>query len=193
MNRLWTLLRDLGALREGHFELPGTGHVDTYFDCPRLFQYPHLTEQAAAMLFDKVADAAADFVFTPSASSLPLAFELSRLGRKQFVLHERPFEDAGFRFPAGSSILVVEDVVVSGRSLDLARAWCEHRGATVERFAVLVDRRPPEDDLHAGLPVASVIRHPVRAWADSATCPMCREGVPLVTIAPNYPRRVVGS
>ena len=136
-------------------------------------------------------DSTADLVSTPSVSSLTLAFEVSRLGRKQFVLHENPFEDESFRFPEGSRILVVEDVVVSGRSLDLARSWCEARGATVDQYAVLVDRRADGAGDHGGVPLVAVIRHPVTVWPDAETCPLCLAGSTPEVIAPNYPKRVV--
>lgn len=183
------LLAETGAYREGHFLLPNGRHVLSYYNCEKLFQYPALASRVADHLFERVREVEADFVFTPSISSLVLAFEISRRAAYQFVLHALPFTDPSYRFPPGTRLLVVEDVVVAGRSLEHARRWCRQRGGDISAYAVLVDRTPQSAADFAGAALHSVLRDPVEIYS-TEDCPACRDGVPVVAVEPNYPQRV---
>ncbi|HKI58834.1 MAG TPA: hypothetical protein VKA00_06445 [Trueperaceae bacterium] len=184
-SELRPLLGETGAYREGHFEIAEGQHVLSYYSCERLFQYPALASRAADALYRAVSGVDADFVFTPSISALTLAFELARRTSWQFAVHALPFTSSSYRFPEGTRVLVVEDVVVSGRSLAHARAWCGERGAEVAAYGVLVDRRPEEGDL-GGIRLIAGLRDPVRVFVPDA-CPACRDAVPLVRVERNYP------
>lgn len=180
------LLGETGAYREGHFEIAEDRHVLSYYSCERLFQYPRLASRAADALYRAVSGVAADFVFAPSISALTLAFELARRTSWQFAVHALPFTSGDYRFPEGTRVLVVEDVVVSGRSLRHARAWCAERGAAVAAYAVLVDRRPEATEAFEGVPLIAGLRDPVKVFAPAA-CPACGDAVPLVAVERNYP------
>lgn len=182
------LLGETGAYREGHFEIAEAQHVLSYYSCERLFQYPALASRAAENLYRAVADVDADFVFAPSISALTLGFELARRSDWQFAVHALPFTSADYSFPPGTRVLVVEDVVVSGRSLAHAERWCVERGAQVAAFAVLVDRRPLEAGDFHGLPLIAGLRDAVHVYAPGA-CPACRDAVPLERVERNYPER----
>ena len=185
---LRVLLAETGAYREGHFEVAPSQHVLSYFNCERLFQYPTLASRAAAYLVDRSASVRADMVFTPSISAQVLAFEVARRMDLQFISNALPFTDDGFSFEPGTRVLVVEDVVVSGRSLEHARTWLEQRGAEVAAYAVLVDRRPITDPASGALAVRSVLVDPVQVY-DPARCPACRDELPVSAVHPNYPER----
>lgn len=182
------LLGETGAYREGHFEVSPSQHVLSYFNCERLFQYPTLASRAAAYLVDSVTSVGSDMVFTPSISAQVLAFEVARRMDLQYISHALPFTDDGFAFEPGTRVLVVEDVVVSGRSLRHAKAWLEQRGANVTAYAVLVDRRPLTDPGAGALSVRSVLVDPVQVY-DPSVCPACRDGLPVSAVQPNYPER----
>lgn len=182
------LLGETGAYREGHFEIAERQHVLSYYQCERLFQYPALASRAAELLFGVLGDVDATFVFAPSISALPLGFELARRTTWQFAVHALPFTLSTYRFPPGTSVLVVEDVVVSGRSLRHAREWCRARGADVAGYAVLVDRRSDGDEDFEGLRLWAGLRDPVRTY-EPAACPACRDDVPFDPVDPNYPER----
>ena len=188
-SELRDLLGETGAYREGHFEIAPDQHVLSYFHCERLFQYPALASRAADLLFDALDGVDATFVFAPSISALPLGFELARRTTWQFAVHALPFTLATYRFPPRTRVLVVEDVVVSGRSLRHASDWCRERGAEVAGYAVLVDRRSQGGVDFDGLGLWSGLRDPVRILTPDA-CPACRDGIPLEPVDPNYPERL---
>lgn len=186
--RLRNLLGETGAYREGHFEIAPGQHVLSYYSCERLFQYPALASRAAEVLSRAIEGVDASFVFSPSISALALGFELARRTPWQFAVHALPFTSPDYRFPEGTRVLVVEDVVVSGRSLRHARAWCTQRGADVAGYAVLVDRRPEADGTFDGQPLLAGMRDPVRVFPPEH-CPACHDGVPLEPVESNYPER----
>lgn len=188
MSALRDLLGETGAYQEGHFQLSPAQHVLSYYSCEKLFQYPALASRAADHLFECVRDVGADFIVTPSISSLMLAFELSRRTSWQLVLHDRPFTSADYRFPRGTRILVVEDVVVSGKSLAHAQRWCAERHGEIIGYGVLVDRRP-HDFARDDVPLYAALRDPVAVYAPD-DCPACHDRIPLRPVPANYPQRV---
>lgn len=189
MAELRALLKAAGAYREGHFVLEGFGHVLSYYDCVRLFQYPHLTSQTAEMLLQHLNQLEANFIFTPSVTSLTLAFELARHSHRQFVMHDKPFEDPRYKFPVNTTVMIIEDVVVSGTSLTYAQEWCEKRGAQVAGFGVLIDRRRSAETTFNGLPLVAGIKDPVEVY-EAQDCPACQAGIPFEVIPPNYIKRI---
>ncbi len=188
-SELRDLLGETGAYREGHFEAAQGQHILSYVHCERLFQYPALASRAANLLFEVLEGVDATFVFAPSISALPLGFELARRTTWQFAVHALPFTLATYRFPPKTRVLVVDDVVVSGRSLRHAREWCRQRGAEVAGFAVLVDRRPQGGSEFEGLRLWSGLHAPVRTFTPE-DCPACRDGIPIEPVDPNYPERM---
>jgi len=83
----------------------------------------------------------------------------------------------GFALEKGERVLVVEDVVTRGTSLQEVIAVVEASGAVVVGLGSVIDRTSPDVDLP--LPLQALARVDVTTWEPSE-CPLCREGTPLV-------------
>ncbi len=184
-NQLRLLLAETGAYHEGHFEIGSGQHTLSYYNCERLLQYPSLASRAVDAFFSPIQDIEANFVFTPSISAVALAFEIARRTTWQFALHALPFTLPDYHFPKHTRVLVVEDVVTSGRSLRHAREWCSQRGAEIAAYAVLVDRRSDSGGNFEGNTVISGFMDPVQVFAPDE-CPACHDTIPLDLVSPNY-------
>ena len=183
-----SLLKDSGALLEGHFLLSSGKHADRYFQCARLLQYP---DRAASALFaiaeDLMADIVAgtlkiDAIAGPAMGGIIVAYELGRqLGLPAFFT-ERDESGAmtlrrGFEVKAGQNILIAEDVVTTSKSSGECAAALEAAGAKIAGLACIVDRRSA--GVKVPWPFYAACKVDVANW-DAADCELCKKGVPLV-------------
>jgi len=184
MEHLKALLAASGAFLEGHYRLENGLHALSYYDCSRLLQYPQTAAQAAEELLPGAGRAT--HTFAPSITSLILAFEIARRLGLHMILDAPPFDEESFRFEPEARVLIVEDVVVTGRSLDYATDWVRRRGGQVIGYAVLIDRRA-EGGAYRGIPLRAALWDPISTFTPPQ-CPACRAGLPLTGAPANYPK-----
>jgi orotate phosphoribosyltransferase len=183
------LLKETGAMLEGHFLLSSGLHSDRYFQCARLLQYP---EKAAAAL-EGVAqrlrsslesgELAFDAVVGPAMGGIIVAYELARqLGLPAFFTER---DDAGamslrrgFEVRPCQQILIAEDVVTTGKSSGECATVLEALGAKVTALACLVDRRT-QGAQDISWPMFPALKLPVENWEADA-CELCKKGIPAV-------------
>jgi orotate phosphoribosyltransferase len=188
MEEVIDLLRESGAMLEGHFLLSSGRHSDRYFQCARLLQYPDKAAAALAPVAERIrADMAAgklalDAVVGPAMGGIVAAYELGRqLGLPAFFT-ERDDTGAmslrrGFEVKPGQRILIAEDVVTTGKSSGESVAVLERLGAEAAALACLVDRRLEGVEIPWPFYPACKIR--VANW-DAGDCELCRKGIPAV-------------
>jgi orotate phosphoribosyltransferase len=190
------LLRETGAVQEGHFLLSSGRHSDRYVQCARLLQFP----SKAASALKPVADAiradmrmgklTLDVVVGPAMGGIIVAYELGRQLGLPALFTER--DDAGkmtmrrgFAVYGGQRALIAEDVITTGKSSAETAAVLEAAGATVAALACVVDRRTcveaavPQSSPVPRQPVYAAVRIAAANW-DAAGCDLCKKGVPTV-------------
>jgi len=170
------LLKRTGALLEGHFLLSSGLHSDRYFQCARLLQHPRHAARAGRALGALCRPLGAGLVVSPALGGVIIGHEVGRaLGvraifteREQGVMRLR----RGFTIEAGEKVLVVEDVVTTGKSTLEAAAAVTAAGGVVVGLAAIVDR---SGGVAFPYPFRSLVRLQVATYAPEA-CPLCREG-----------------
>jgi orotate phosphoribosyltransferase len=189
MNEPIDLLRQSGALLEGHFLLSSGRHSDKYFQCARLLQYPDRAAAALAPVAEKIrADIAAgslavDAIVGPAIGGIVAAYELGRqLGLRSFFT-ERDDTGAmslrrGFEVNSGERILICEDVITTGKSSLESAAVLEKLGAKIAAIACVVDRRG-EGAGDLAWPLYAACAVSAGNWEES-DCELCRKGIPAV-------------
>ena len=188
MEKVLTLLRDSGALLEGHFLLSSGRHSDKYFQCAKLLQYPDRSAAAFSGVAEKIkADIQAgklsvDAVVGPAMGGIVAAYELARqLGLPAFFTERgddgRMTLRRGFEVSPGQKILVTEDVVTTGKSFGECAAVLEGFGAQVVALACLVDRR--QTDIDVPWPFYPACAVEAANW-EAASCDLCKKGIPAV-------------
>jgi orotate phosphoribosyltransferase len=170
------LLKRTEALLEGHFLLSSGLHSDRYFQCARLLQWPRRAGRVGRAIAELCRPLGAELVVSPALGGVIVGHEVGRaLGvraifteREQGVMRLR----RGFAIAPGERVLVVEDVVTTGKSTLEAAAAVTAAGGAVVGLASIVDRS-------AGVvfpyPFRSLLRLQVTTYAPEA-CPLCREG-----------------
>ncbi|MDR1374264.1 MAG: orotate phosphoribosyltransferase [Treponema sp.] len=188
MNDAVTILRESGAMLEGHFLLSSGRHSDRYFQCARLLQYPDRAAAVLAQVADRIkADIhagklALDAVVGPAMGGIVVAYELGRqLGLPAFFTER---DDTGvmtlrrgFAVEDGTRILIAEDVITTGKSSGESAAVLEALGGSIEAIACLVDRRASGADIP--WPLYAAVTMEAVNW-DSAGCELCKQGIPFV-------------
>ncbi|MDR1398411.1 MAG: orotate phosphoribosyltransferase [Treponema sp.] len=182
------LLRDSGAMLDGHFLLSSGRHADRYFQCAKLLQYPERAAAALASIAEHIrADMSAnvlaiDAIVGPAMGGIIVAYELGRqLGLPAFFT-ERDENGAmtlrrGFEVKPGENILIAEDVVTTAKSSGECARVLEARGAKVVALACVVDRR--EQGVAANWPFYAACTVNVASWP-AEDCELCHRDIPVI-------------
>jgi orotate phosphoribosyltransferase len=188
MSDVISLLKQSGALLEGHFLLSSGRHGDRYFQCARLLSYPDRAAEALSGVAEKLkTDMKAgklrvDAVVGPAMGGIIVAYELARQLGLPALFTERDESGTmtlrrGFELEYGQNVLIAEDVVTTTKSSGECAKALEEMGVKIAALACIVDRRAP--DVGLAWPFYAASRLEAANW-DAGECELCKKGVPLV-------------
>ena len=176
--------RAAGALLEGHFILSSGLRSPKYLQCARVLMDPGRAERLAKALAETIPEdlrADIEVVVSPAMGGVIIGHEMGRALGKPAMFVERPqgtFElRRGFDLPAGTKVLMVEDVVTTGLSSREAIEAVRRAGGDVIAEAALVDRSSGKVDL--GVPFFPLIRIDVPTFEVDALPPEL-EAIPAI-------------
>jgi len=189
MEKVIELLRESEALLEGHFLLSSGRHSDRYFQCAKLLQYPEKAKEAFEETVKKISSdikagkLKVDIVAGPAMGGIIAAYEVARQLSLPAIFTERDENGImtlrrGFEIKNGQNVLIVEDVVTTGKSSLECAAALEKAGAVVSALACIVDRRADgaQDIAWSFYPA---VKMSVANW-DASDCDLCKKGIPVV-------------
>ncbi len=146
------IFRETGALLQGHFILTSGRHSASYFQCAKVLQYPEHLQLFANEIVDYFRDLSIDLVISPAVGGIVLGTEVGRQLNVQTIFTERESGvmtlRRGFEILAGNNVLVVEDVVTTGGSVQEVMNVVIKVGANIVGVGVLVDRSAGAVKLH---------------------------------------------
>jgi orotate phosphoribosyltransferase len=179
------LFRDSGALLDGHFVLSSGRHSPFYLEKFQVLQWPRRTQALCAEIVELVAHLPIETVAGPTTGGIILAHEVGRQLGTRAVYAER--DDGGrgrvfrrgFQLSPAERVLVVDDIMSTGGSVEETIAAVRAAGAAVVGVAVLVDRSGGEARQRiADMPVVALWETTLPAY-DAASCPQCAAGEPV--------------
>ena len=175
------ILKETGVLLQGHFLLTSGRHSDTYLQCARLFQYPDYAEKIAATLAEYFSDDEIDLVIGPAIGGIILSYEMGRYLGVKTIFAERENGKMtlrrGFQIKKNSRVLVVEDVITTGGSVNEVMELVRSGGGEVMGVGAVVDRSGGSIDF--GVKLQSVISMEVKSYPPDE-CPLCHTEIPLI-------------
>jgi len=190
------ILRDTGALRDGHFEYPNGLHSNEYLEVPlAMSHYQHA--KALSVGLSRLLRANSEIrpvipqlsIVSPATGGLPVAYGVCEALQAKRVYWTEREEDCGrFRFrpfiepEPGEHVMMVDDVLHSGVKLTELRKTLEGAGAVVIGLAVIVHQPTPQTPGFGDLPLYALARRQARYYADAATCEMCANGQHLTKV-----------
>ena len=175
--------REAGALLEGHFLLTSGLHSPKYLQCAQVMQNPALAGRLCGQLARAFAGDRLECVIGPAIGGILVAYELARALGVRALFAER--QDGtmtlrrGFAIRPGERVLLCEDVVTTGGSLNEVREVVAAAGGQVVAVAALVDRTSGRES-GLGMPLTALVTVDVPTYPPES-CPMCRAGRPLVS------------
>jgi len=176
------LYRRTGAYLEGHFRLSSGLHSPGYMQSALVLQHPADAASLGGALAASMKSVKPTVVLSPALGGLIIGHEVARGLGVRAIFAERGADASltlrrGFTLAPSDRVLVVEDVLTTGKStretIEVARA----AGAQVVGAAAIVDRSGGTIDL--GVPTHVLIRLQVPIY-DPDQCPLCAQGVPVI-------------
>ena len=140
------ILRKTNALLEGHFVLSSGLHSPKYIQCAKLLSYPHLAKDICKSLANKIKKnfKQIDLILAPAMGGVVIGYEIGRLLKKETIFCERvegKFKlRRGFSIKKGSKVLIIEDVITTGKSSLECVKLIHKSKAKLLGFASLIDR-----------------------------------------------------
>lgn len=188
------MLRETGALRNGHFEYPDGTHADEYLQVALAFRYYQYAKVLSVGLSRRLrADPEIramikelSIVCPNNTAGLPIGYGVCEALRAHQVYWAEKADDASpMRFrqfvePAkGEKVLLVDDILRSGKRLTELRNLMESRGAEVVGLAVAVYQPNPTIADFGNLPLFYLAKMDAVYYKDAASCELCHRRVPI--------------
>jgi len=140
------ILKETKALLDGHFILSSGLHSAQYVQCAQLLSKPHLSANFCISLAEKISKQLneIDLILSPAMGGVIIGYEIGRLLNKETIFSERVDGQfklrRDFKIKKKSKVLIVEDVITTGKSSIECSKLVEIAGAEVIGFACLIDR-----------------------------------------------------
>lgn len=172
------VLEQVGAIRQGHFELSSGRHSGTYLQCALVLAHPQHAAKLGSALAELFKDHSVSCVISPALGGIIIGHEVARaLGvRALFVERDRSGQMAlrrGFELKPGERVLVIEDVWTTGGSTREAIGVVEQEGGLVVAAGALIDRSGGRLELN--VPARALLEMDVPSY-EPDDCPLCRAG-----------------
>ena len=140
------ILKKTNALLEGHFILSSGLHSSRYIQCAKLLSYPHLAKKICASLAKKIKKKfkKVDLILAPAMGGVIIGYEMGRILKKETIFCERINGKftlrRGFKIRKNDNVLVIEDVITTGKSSMECVKLIKKNKAKLVGFASIIDR-----------------------------------------------------
>tara|TARA_Y100001970_G_scaffold278064_1_gene383241 strand:- start:5207 stop:5794 length:588 start_codon:yes stop_codon:yes gene_type:complete len=140
------ILKKTNALLEGHFVLSSGLHSSKYIQCAKLLSFPHIAHDICLSLSKKIKKEFKNFdlILSPAIGGIVIGYEIGRLLKKEAIFCERikgKFKlRRGFKIKKNSKVLIIEDVITTGKSSLECVKLIKKAKARLVGFASIIDR-----------------------------------------------------
>jgi len=140
------ILKKTNALLEGHFVLSSGLHSSKYIQCAKLLSYPHEAQLICKSLANKIKKnfKSFDLILAPAMGGIVIGYEIGKLLKKETIFCERVKGKftlrRGFNIKKNSKVLIIEDVITTGKSSLECTKLIKKSKAKLVGFASIIDR-----------------------------------------------------
>ena len=140
------ILKKTNALLEGHFVLSSGLHSSKYIQCAKLLSYPHLAEKLCKSLAYKIKKKFKniDLILAPAIGGIIIGYEIGKILKKETIFCERVKGKfslrRGFKIKKNAKVLIIEDVITTGKSSMECVKLIKKSKAKLIGFASIIDR-----------------------------------------------------
>lgn len=168
MDKTLDLLKKSNALLEGHFILSSGKHSNRYIQCAKLIENPKYCEEVAKIIAKKIKEKGlkVDLCVGPAMGGVIISYELARALGVNAIFTERENGKMtlrrGFTIEEGMNVIVVEDVITTGKSSFETVDVIKENGGKVLVLTSLVNRSMKEEI--NSIPIISATKIDVETW-----------------------------
>ncbi len=140
------ILKKTNALLEGHFILSSGLHSSKYIQCAKLLSFPNLAEKICKSLANQIKKKyqKIDLILAPAMGGIIIGYEIGRLLKKETIFCERVKGKftlrRGFYIKKDARVLIIEDVITTGKSSLECVKLINKANAKLLGFASIIDR-----------------------------------------------------
>jgi len=140
------ILKKTNALLDGHFVLSSGLHSSKYIQCAKLLSFPSKAESICKSLSQKIKKTfkKIDLILAPAMGGIIIGYEIGKLLKKETIFCERVKGKfclrRGFKINKGSRVLIIEDVITTGKSSMECVKLIKNAKAHLVGFASIIDR-----------------------------------------------------
>jgi orotate phosphoribosyltransferase len=140
------ILKETSALIEGHFILSSGLHSPRYVQCAQLMSKPYKAKQICKSLAEKIEKDLPDFdlILSPAMGGIIIGYEIGKILNKETIFSERVngiFQlRRDFRIKKNSKVLIIEDVITTGKSSLECSDLVKSVNANIAGYACIIDR-----------------------------------------------------
>jgi orotate phosphoribosyltransferase len=175
------LLEQTGALLTGHFRLSSGLHSANYVQCALLLEDPRNAKTIGEALGGRIRSLGAQRIVAPALGGVIIGYTVAEALGLPFVFTERKEGQMtlrrGFRLHEGERVVIVEDVVTTGKSTRETADVIAQHGGRVAGFASILNRSGKPNPFTPE-PYEALLALDFATYEESA-CPQCAGGVPL--------------
>ncbi|HYO75417.1 MAG TPA: orotate phosphoribosyltransferase [Thermoanaerobaculia bacterium] len=174
------LLEETGALLTGHFRLSSGLHSENYVQCALLLEHPRNAKAIGAELAQKVRALGATKIVAPALGGVIIGYTVAEALELPFVFTERKEGQMtlrrGFRLQQGDRVVIVEDVVTTGKSTRETADVIAQHGGEVVGFASILNRSGKANPFDSAYEFLLALDF---ATYEESACPLCAKGLAL--------------
>ena len=140
------ILKETNALLEGHFILSSGLHSPQYVQCAQLMSKPSEALKICSSLSEKIKKEFKEFdlILSPAMGGIIVGYEIGRILNKETIFSERVNGEfklrRDFTINKNQKVLIIEDVITTGKSSLECSKIVEDNNATIAGYACLIDR-----------------------------------------------------
>ena len=140
------ILRKTNALLEGHFVLSSGLHSSKYIQCAKLLSFPNQADKICKSLANKIKKnfTKIDLILAPAMGGVIIGYEIGKLLKKETIFCERVNGiftlRRGFSIKKNVNVLIIEDVITTGKSSLECVKLIKKAKAKLVGFASIIDR-----------------------------------------------------
>ena len=140
------VLKKTEALLEGHFILSSGLHSPQYIQCAQLLSKPEKSKKLCISLSEKIKNEfrEIDLILSPAMGGIIIGYEIGKLLKKETIFSERVNGEfklrRDFLIKNSQKVLIVEDVITTGKSSLECSKLVKNSGASIVGYACIIDR-----------------------------------------------------
>ena len=180
-NEVLDLLEWSGAIMNGHFKLTSGKHSNQYIEKFRLLENPIALDKICSTMADIYKNKEIDLVISAAIGGILLAGGVGRYLNVKHIFSERVNGKMdlkrGFNIDKAQNILIVEDIVTTGGSINELIELVESCKGNIIGIVSIVDRNDKKKIFN--YPYETLLNYPAQSWIEKE-CPDCKNKIAII-------------